>query len=93
MIITDTDHNRWSYIYDRSQPATLYIVCTICISPRITLIMHGPVLRPIPATINNFRNNTDLWRRRYIRFNTILWNTLEYTIITRSYTKTYTGHD
>ena len=55
--------------------------------------MHGPVLRPIPATFNNFRYNTDLWRRRYMRFNTILWNTLEYTIITRSYTQTYTGHD
>ena len=43
--------------------------------------------------IYNFRYNTDLWRRRYVRFNTILWNTLEYTIITRSYTQAYTGHN
>ena len=52
-----------------------------------------PGLWPIPVTFNNFRYNTDLWRRRYVRFNTILWNTLEYTIITRSYTQAYTGHN
>ena len=55
--------------------------------------MHGPVLWPIPVTFNNSTYNTDLWRRRYVRFNTILWNTLENTIITRSYAQAYTGHN
>ena len=52
----------------------------VCICPRITLIMHGPVLRPIPVTINNFRNNTGLCRLLYIRF-TLFCETPQNTLL------------
>ena len=52
----------------------------LCICPRITLIIHGPVLRPIPVTINSFLNNTGHCRRLYIRF-TLLCETPQNTLL------------
>ena len=52
----------------------------LCICPRITLIIHCPVLRPIPVTINNFINNTGHCRRLYIRF-TLLCETPQNTLL------------
>ena len=45
-----------------------------------SLIIHGPVLRPIPVTINNFINNTGHCRRLYIRF-TLLCETPQNTLL------------
>ena len=83
------EHTVVYYDRYRSQPMALYLLpvttgytwfTQLCICPRITLIIHGPVLRPIPVTINNFINNTGHCRRLYIRF-TLLCETPQITLL------------